>query len=184
MNGRSGTNNVEIKSGQQVCRVFFFFFFFISPAVHFALTEEEKAERERSLRGWWLRDDEGRDKKGWRGVSHVSIFLKDKSKKLPMLTFEVFTLPAKCLPFSFVDQISQSSKVTEIQLKALSKWQRSAAVYLFFFSCWDCVRMYSRNCSIKVLMATYFLKLCFFHYSVISQLSKCLECIQCTLGWI
>ena len=28
MNGRSGKNNVEIKSGQQVCVVFFFFFFF------------------------------------------------------------------------------------------------------------------------------------------------------------
>lgn len=28
MNGRSGKNNVEIKSGQQVCVVFFFFFSF------------------------------------------------------------------------------------------------------------------------------------------------------------
>lgn len=27
MNGRSGENNVEIKSGQQVCSIFFLFFF-------------------------------------------------------------------------------------------------------------------------------------------------------------
>ncbi len=45
MNGRSGKNNVEIKSGQQVCVVFFF----ISLALHFAMTEEEKGEREMSL---------------------------------------------------------------------------------------------------------------------------------------
>lgn len=37
MNGRSGENNVEIKSRQQVC-----IFFFISLSLYFAMTEEKK----------------------------------------------------------------------------------------------------------------------------------------------
>lgn len=32
MNGRSGKNNIEIKSRQQVCVVFFFFFHIAGPA--------------------------------------------------------------------------------------------------------------------------------------------------------
>lgn len=78
MNGRSGKNNVEIKSGQQVCVVFFLFF--ISLALHFAMTEEAKEESEISLWGRWMRK-----RRGCMGhsVSHVGIFLKDKSKTPP-----------------------------------------------------------------------------------------------------
>lgn len=86
MNGRSGKNNVEIKSGQQVCVVFF-----ISLALHFAMTGGKGRNRDEFLR-------QMNERRGG-GVSRVSIFLKDKSKTLPMLTFAVFTFLQNGCPF-------------------------------------------------------------------------------------
>lgn len=123
MNGRSGGNNVEIKSGQQVCVVFFFLSFsFFSYRWSCILQWQKKSEKRRGVcegnldrereRRW---EEEG-GKGGGHDVSHVIIFLKDKSKKLHANIRSIY-LPAKCLPFSFDDEISQCSKVTEIQLE-------------------------------------------------------------------
>jgi len=108
MNGRSSENNVAIKSGQQVCVVFLFmlfsysFLFFISLDVHFAMTEKEKGckgdDLVRPVNEMW-RGLGGVGGMRGHGVSHVSIFQKDKSKTLPMLTFEVFTLLRNACPF-------------------------------------------------------------------------------------
>lgn len=89
MNGRSGKNNVEIKSRQQVCVVFFFplSLFFISPGLRFAMTEEPKEEREISLN----EGEEGLH--GARALSQVSICRKDKSQTPPprlTLAFQAF----------------------------------------------------------------------------------------------
>lgn len=98
MNGKSGENNVEIKSGQQVCVVFFFFFL-----PHIAGPAFCNDRGRKGRRGDDFSEGDGserrRNKKGGHGVSHVITFLKDKSKKLPMLTFEVFTFLQNVCPF-------------------------------------------------------------------------------------
>lgn len=98
MNGRSGRNNVEIKSGQQVCR----FFPFPSSSYRRPCILQWQRKKRQKGRAVWEADDLERTTGGMKGrcgVSHVSIFLKDKSKKLPTLTFEVFTFLQNVCPF-------------------------------------------------------------------------------------
>lgn len=85
MNGRSSENNVEIKSKQQVC-VVFFFFHIAGPAF---CNDRKKREEETGVceADEWEREEEERERKGGHSVSHASIFLKDKFKTLP----QVFT---------------------------------------------------------------------------------------------
>lgn len=129
MNGRSGKNNVEIKSRQQVCVFLFFLFlfpslslFFISLGVHFAMTEEELwEEREISL-------NEGAEGlHGPRALSQVSIWIKDKSKTPPLtspppmfrLAFQAFHSQPKVSAPGPMHDIGHSLS----QRKTGSKWK-------------------------------------------------------------
>lgn len=119
MNGKSGENNVEIKSGQQVCVVFFFFF--SSPYRWSCILQWQRKKREKGRRlfwGRWLREEaeqEGRARRVAR--YHLP---KGQIEETPHANIWSIYLPAKCLPFSFDDEISPPSNVTEIQLKYVS----------------------------------------------------------------
>lgn len=66
--------------------------FFLLLALHFAVRGREEKEFVRQM-------NEKGGGGGGHGVSHVSIFLKDKSKTFPRLTFEVFTFLLNGCPF-------------------------------------------------------------------------------------
>lgn len=113
MNGRSSKNNVEIKSRQQVC------VFFSDRWTCILQWQRKERGKERWVCEMTRSDGDGT-------VYHVRIFLKDKSKTLPMLIFAGFTSLQNVCPF--VDEISHSLGKMQMQLKN-TKWWWSGSVF-------------------------------------------------------